>query len=274
MRPTFSKEFLEPQLSLHLPKEGTMGETAIAPPVPDDQPADSFFSRALEVFIAPGRAFESIVRRPNFLVPLIITTVASIITIEAMLQRIGAVRIIRQSLEMSGKASQMTPEQIDQAVQKMAMFTGISTRVIGVIATPLYMLVIAAVGLFVVNVMFGASANFKTCFSVVNYAGLVLLIAAVLGVVMIMLGDVEQFNPQNFVPTTVGFFLDPRATSKPLYAIASSFDVFRVWFIVLASMGLSAATQKKVKTAPIFLTYLGIWVLVVLGQAGIAAIMG
>jgi hypothetical protein len=214
------------------------------------------------------------VRRPDFLAPLIVTTVASVILIEAMLERIGAARIIRQSLEMSGKAAQMTPEQIDQTVQKVATFTAISMRVGGVLGVPIFLLIIAAVGLFVVNVIFGASANFKTCFSVVCYANLVLLVGVVLGLVMIFLGDVEQINPENFVPTTVGFFLNPRETSKPLYVIASSFDIFRVWFIILCSLGLSAATEKKVGTVAILLTYLGVWVLLVLGHAGVAAMMG
>ena len=251
-----------------------MGETMIAPPVPEDQPGDSFLSRAVGIFISPGRAFESIVRRPDFLAPLIISMVGAIVIIEAMLQKIGAARIIRQSLEISGQAAQMTPEQLDQTVQKVATFTAITMRVGGVLGSPIFLLVIAAVGLFIANVVFGASANFKTCFSVVCYANLVLLVGVVLGLVVIVLGDVEQFNPENPVPTTVGFFLNPRETSKPLYVIASSFDIFRVWFIILSSLGLSAATGKKVGTVAIFLTYLGIWILLVLGHAGWAAMMG
>jgi hypothetical protein len=72
-----------------------MGETLIAPSMPEEQPGDSFFSRALGVFIALGRTFDSIARRPDFLAPLITITVASIVLIEAMLQKIGAGRIIR-----------------------------------------------------------------------------------------------------------------------------------------------------------------------------------
>ncbi|MGA2984829.1 MAG: YIP1 family protein [Terriglobia bacterium] len=251
-----------------------MGETMIAPPVPEDQPGDSFLSRAVGIFISPGRAFESIVRRPDFLAPLIISMVGAIVIIEAMLQKIGAARIIRQSLEISGQAAKMSPEQLDQTVQKVATFTAITMRVGGVLGSPIFLLVIAAVGLFIANVVFGASANFKTCFSVVCYANLVLLVGVVLGLVVILLGDVEQFNPENPVPTTVGFFLNPRETSKPLYVIASSFDILRVWFIILSSLGLSAATGKKVGMVAIFLTYLGIWILLVLGHAGWAAMMG
>jgi len=61
--------------------------------------------------------------------------------------------------------------------------------------------------------------------------------------------------------------------TSPTLPIASSFDIFRVWFIVVSSLGLSAAAGKKVSTAAIFLTYLGIWVLLVLGKAGWAALM-
>ncbi len=251
-----------------------MGETAIAPPPPDQPPSESFFSKALGVFISPGQTFESIARRPDFLAPLIIMTVSSIVIIEAMLERVGIDRIIRRSLDLSGRAAQMTPEQIDQAIQRAGTITAVSMRAGGVIGVPIFLLVIAAVGILITNVIFGAKAKFKTCFSEVCYANLVLLISLVLGLVMIFFGDMEQFNPKNFLPTTVGFFLNPHETSKPLYVIASSFDIFRVWFMILASMGLSAATGKKVGTAAIFLSFLVIWIVIVLGHAGIVAAMG
>src|ERR1039458_3100377 len=187
-----------------------MGETMIAPPAPEDQPGDSFLSRAIGTFIAPGRTFESIVRRPDFIAPLIVAIVGAVVLIEAMLWKIGAGRIIRQALEANGKAAQMSPEQLDQTIQKVAGFTAISMRVGAIIAVPLSMVIIAAVGLFIANVIFGASADFKTCFSVVCYANLVLLVGVILGLVIVFMGDPEQFNPENPVPTTVGFFLNPQ----------------------------------------------------------------
>src|SRR5271157_4473886 len=153
-----------------------MDDTKREPPLPEEPPSDSFISRAIGVFVSPGRAFESIVRRPDFLAPLIVSTIGSIVMIEAMLEKIGAARIVRQSLELGGQAAKMTPDQVDQAVAKGATITAIFMRVAGVLGAPIFLLVIAAVGLFIVNVLFGASANFKTCFSVVCYANLVLLV--------------------------------------------------------------------------------------------------
>jgi hypothetical protein len=251
-----------------------MREAVIAPPTPAEPSDDFFLTRALGVFFSPGRTFESIVRRPDFLAPLIVMTVAGYAVIEAMLQKIGAARIIRQSLEISGRAAQMTPEQLDRAVHNAAIITSVLMRLGGVFGVPIFLLTIAAVGIFIVNVIFGASANFKACFSVVCYADLVGIVGIVLALVMVLFGDVEQFNPENVVPTNVGFFLNPREISRPLYVIASSFDIFRVWFIVLSSVGLSAAAGKKVGTAAILLIFMAIWIVLVLGRAGIAALTG
>ncbi len=251
-----------------------MGETMIAPPGPEEPPADSFLSRALGVFISPGTTFESIVWRPDFLAPLITVIVSAVVVTEVMFYKIGAERIVRQSLEISGRASKLSPEQMEQAVHQGAMITAILGRVAGFIGPPIYMLVIAALGLLIVNAILGGSVSLKTGFSIVSYASLVTLVGAALGLVVILYGDPEQFNPQNFMPTTVGFFLNLRETSRPLYAIASSFDVFRIWLIILTSLGLSIATGKKVRPTPIFLCYLGMWMIWVLGVAGLTMLTG
>jgi FtsH-binding integral membrane protein len=142
------------------------------------------------------------------------------------------------------------------------------------VGAPIYLLIVAAVGLFIVNVMFGATTEFKADFSVVCYAYLVGLVGGLLALVVILFGDAEQFNPQNFIPSNLGFFLNPRETSKPLYAIASSFDVFTVWFLVLAALGLSTATAKKVRTIPIFAIFVGLWAVWVLVKAGLSMVGG
>ena len=69
------------------------------------------------------------------------------------------------------------------------------------------------------------------------YASLVRQVAFLLGLAMILLARPDRFNPQNFIPVTMGFFLNPR-TPKPLYVIASSSDIVRFLVIALCSLGL------------------------------------
>jgi len=251
-----------------------MGETPIALPPTDDQPEDSFFDRFLGVFISPGQTFDSIARRPDFIAPLIVAIGVAVAITETMMAKIGMERIVRKSIEMSSRASQMSADQMQQAVHQGATIGAIIARVAEVVGAPIFLLVLAAVGLFIVNVMFGGGAKFKTCFSVICYANLAGVIGAVLGLVVIIFGDPEQFNSQNFIPSSIGFFLNQRETPKFLYSLASSFDVFTIWILILAAMGLSAASAKKVKTAPIFATYMGLWVVWALAKAGLSTLGG
>ena len=130
-----------------------MGETMIAPPGPEEPPADSFLNRAAGIFISPGTTFDSIVRRPNFLAPLITAIVAAIAVTETMMEKIGMERIIRQSLELSGRASKLSPEEIEQAVHRSATAGAILGQVTAFVGAPIYMLVITAVGLWIIWVL-------------------------------------------------------------------------------------------------------------------------
>ena len=94
-----------------------------------------------------------------------------------------------------------------------------------------------------------------------------------MGLVMIFLGDVERFNPQNPAPTNLGFFLNPLETAKSLYTLASSIDVFTIWFLVLLGIGFSTATGRKVKSSSIIGCYAGLWIIWILIKLGLALMM-
>ncbi len=132
------------------------------------------------------------------------------------------------------------------------------------------LLVIAALGLLILNAIFGAQLNFAKVFAVTCYANLVGLLGAIMAVTVILFGDPEHFNPQNPMPSNLGFFLNPVETSKPGMALAGSLDLFTVWFMALLGIGLSEATGRKVKALSIFLCYLGLWLVWVLAKIGLS----
>jgi hypothetical protein len=236
---------------------------------PVQTPSKSFLSRVLGVFWSPGETFEDIARKPDFVAPLILLIVTSVAAVETMLAKIGAERIIRASLEQSGRAASMSPEQIQQAVQRGAPFVAILTHIAGALGTPIFLLVLAAFGLLVVNAIFGGKTGFKKIFSVTCYSFMPKILAGVMMVAVVLLGDPEQFNSQNPAPTNPGYFMAPSA-SRALVSLASSFDIFTLWVMVLISIGLSAATDRQVKTRSIFLVFFGVWLLLVLAKAGFA----
>ncbi len=235
-----------------------------------DEPPKSFLERLIGVYISPGATFADIVRKPDFVVPLIVSILATVAVVETMLARIGAERIVRQSLEQSGRAATMTPEQMQQALEQGAKFTVVIMHLTGLLAAPIVLLVVAGLGLLIMNAIFGSQLKFKTAFCVVCYANLVSVLGAVIGVVMVLLADPETFNAQNPMPTNPGFFLNPRETPKPLLTVLSSLDLFSLWLMVLLGIGFSAAANRKAKPTTIFLCFLGLWAVWVLGKTGLA----
>jgi len=248
-----------------------MGDAPVTPAEPE-APAQSFLERLMGVFISPSETFADVARKPGFWAPLIASVIGSVAVIETMLWKIGAERITRYNIEQSSRAASMSPEQIDQAVSQAAKITAFSYHIGGVLGTPIALLVIAGLGILITNVIFGGGAKFKTVFSEICYAQLVQLLGGVMAIALIVFGDPDHFNPQNFVPSNIGFFLNPHDVSKPLYSLAQSIDIFSIWLLILYGISLSKATGEKVKAMSISLVYAGIWLLYVLAKVGLSTV--
>ena len=248
-----------------------MGDV-IVKPADADTPAQSFPERLMGIFISPVETLADVARKPDFVAPLILGVLGAIAVTETMLWKIGMERIIRTSIEQSGRASSMSPEQMDQAVHQGARIGGILAHLGGIVVPPIALLILAGLGLLIVNLILGGQTKFKTVFSLICYANLVSLLGSLMAVAVILFGDPDRFNAQNPVPTNVGFFLNSREVSKPLYAMASSADIFTIWLLILIAVGLAEGTGRKVKPLTIFLVYAGFWVIWILVKVGLAMI--
>ncbi len=233
-------------------------------------PPKSFAARLVGVFVSPRPTFDDIARKPDFLFPLIAAVIAAVAVTETMLAKIGMERIVRMSIEQSSRAASMSPEQMEQAVTQGAKFGAILAHLGALLGPPIGLLIIAGLGLLIVNGILGAQLNFKTAFSVTCYANLVTILGVLMALPLILFGDAEHFNPQNFIPSNVGFFLNAHETSKPVYSLASSFDLFTIWFMVVLGIGFSEAAGRKVKATSVFLSYFGLWIIWILGKMGFA----
>jgi Yip1 domain len=246
--------------------------TSDAGSMTQDQPPMGFGSRFLGVFMSPGETFDDIARKPDIVVPLLVNILATVAFSECMLAKIGMDRIVRMQLEQSGRMSSMSPDQVEQAVSRGAKYGAIVTHVIGVLGSPVFLLIVAAVGMGIVSAIFGSKIKFGLAFSTACYANLVSVLGVILGIIVMFMGDPEHFNPSAPIPTNLGFFLDPIHTSKALYAIATSLDLFTIWLMALLGIGFSAATRRKAKPVSVFLSFLVLWAVVVLIKVGWASI--
>jgi Yip1 domain len=249
-----------------------MPDTASSFATPQSIPPKSFLSRLVGVFIEPGETFGDIARKPDWIAPLVLMLLVTVATLAVMMVKIGAARILLHSLQQSGRAGQMDPAQLDQAVQRGAGIVGVVIPLTGVIMFLIVLLAVAGFGLLVLNVFFGQRAKFKDVFSVTCYSYIPHIVGAAMAIAVMFFGDPAAFSPESPAPSSPGFFMDPLIASRATYAIASSLDIFTFWFMILLAMGLSRVSEKVVKTGTIFMTCLGGWVLLVLVRVGLALV--
>src|SRR5712675_2658029 len=88
--------------------------TSMPAPEAQSQPAISAVGRVVGVFFSPKTTFEDIVRKPSWVLPVVLLTLFSIGVSFAINQRINWREFMAQQIEKSPQAANMSPEQKEQ----------------------------------------------------------------------------------------------------------------------------------------------------------------
>lgn len=230
-----------------------------APGVPTaETPKPNPIQRILGVLTAPGETFESIARRPDWVIPLLVIMAVSIIAGLLIASRLDFSALGREAIEMNPRASEMSSSQAESA----ARFTSAIMRV-SAYASPflsvISLLIVAGVLLLTFRLMAG-EGDFRQAFSVTTYAWCPRLIKGILGTVVILSRkSLSIFELQNPLMSNLGFLFDPK--TKPLqFAMASSIDIFAIWSVILLVLGFAAVSKlSRGRSAAIVV---GWWILI------------
>lgn len=257
-----------------------MSETLSQGPLPSDptalsvEPAGlSEVARLVDTFIAPSKTMTDIRRSSRWWLPFLFGVIVTYVFMFAVQKQVGWSQIvdnqIKQSPKMQEQMATLDPTQLSERKHLIAVSTQYTFY-----ATPLLSLIFAAIAaavlLATVNFGFGGEATFGRMFAVWMYAGLPLILQALLASVTLFAGmSPEQFNLQNSIGTNLGYYL-PADTSKGLLTLATAFDIMTIWTIVLLVIGCSIV--GKIKTSSAAVAVVGWWVLIVLARTAIAIV--
>src|SRR5437899_11415239 len=133
-------------------------------PAPEAQAALSPFSRIVGVFFSPGATFADIVRKPGWVLPVVLTTILSIGVSFAINQRINWREFMNQQIEKSPRAAQMSAEQKQQQIEGGAKFSLPFTSAIGLLGPIFFALIISLVMWGAYSLLGGISTNFSAAF--------------------------------------------------------------------------------------------------------------
>jgi hypothetical protein len=240
-------------------------------PAPNAPAEMNSVARVFGALFNPRPTFDSIVRRPTWVLPIILGCVIFIGLVAVFGHRGGWESFMEKQDANNSRIQNMTPEAREQLLETQVKYAPIFGYVEGVIVPFVSALAVAGVllGAFTIT---GTKTDFKTSLGIVAYAGLPWIIQGLLGILVLFLKDPSTVDLQNLVASNPGAILSSDAP-KWLAALLGSLDIFAIWNIALLGIGFSATNPKKLSFGKAFGTVLAVWsIFVILKVAVIAAI--
>jgi hypothetical protein len=237
---------------------------------PEPEPAPmGELARLVNVFVSPGKAFADIARRPTWLVPILLTIIATTALLYLFSERVGFDQLFRQQAAQNPQLQNMDAAQRARAEQIQAVLAKYIAWVSGVTTPILGALVASGILKFLADTVMGAGIGFKKTFAAVSYAWLPMVLQSLLSILVLYMKPPEEFDLQNPVMVNAALFLSSDAAPW-LKSLASSFDLFSFWTMALMAIGL-AAGARRLTTGKAFGMILFPWALGVILKVGGAA---
>ncbi len=196
----------------------------------------SLLAKIAGVFLDPKRTFTSLDRKPDFIVPMVIMMVvalASAIILWPLIQE-----LIAEQMSDAIAEGQVPAEQLE-TIQK-------SQRIAALVGAPLgaalQILAIALVMFFAGNILIGGQSSYKKILSVFAYTSLIGILASAVTIIL------AQSKGSMEVYTSLAALFPGSAKDTVLFKVAGVFDLFKIWELIVASIGMSivykVTTQK------------------------------
>jgi len=219
----------------------------------DGQRGLSQVERVVNTFVAPTATFKDILRSTSWWLPFVLLVVSSVATAFVVDRKVGFDRAFDNQARMSQSAqermAELTPAQKAQTVKiqvEVTKYISYGSFAMIAIFLAIYSLILWAS----FNVGLGASTKFGQVFAVTMYSALPYLLTALLTILALTLGgNAEGYDYKNPVGTNMGYYLPDAAPW--LRGLLSSFDVVKLWSLVLQAMGMAIIAKKKIAQSAI-----------------------
>ena len=240
-------------------------------PAPGAQAAISPFGRIIGTLFSPKSTFEDIVRKPGWVLPVVLLTLLSLGVSFAINQRINWREFMSQQIEKSPSAANMSAEQKEQRIEGGAKFSPAFTYAIGLLGPVIATLLVGLVMWGSYNLLGGANTNFGTSLSITAHAFLTGLVSSPLLILILYLKPIGSVDLENPVAANLAAVL-PDDAAKWLFALCKSIDIFSIWTLILLAIGFAATNPKKLAGSKAFSIAFTVWAVFVVCRVGWAFI--
>lgn len=224
-------------------------------PVP---PVQGVLARAIGILTSPRRTFEGIVQNPRpaailFLATLVIALATSLPQFTEKGRQATLDMQVQQMEKFTGQP--VTDDQYAR-MQTNMKYGAYFTPVAIFLFTPIVVLVFAGIYFVIFNAILGGTATFKQVLGIITHSMVISALGVALGApVMYLKGTMSSMGPFNL--SALVPMLDEKSF---LVAFLSFIDPFRVWSIIVTSIGLGVLYRRKSGTiATVLLVIYGLF---------------
>ncbi len=248
----------------------TIDATPPAAPPPETTPKPSSFERIGGVIASPDSTFESIARRPDWVVPLIVWMVIALASGIIFAQKIDFGAAARMAMEDQPDM----PADARERGEKIGAAMGKAFAYAAPVMVGIILLIIAAI-MHLAFRLFGGEGNFRQSFSATVYAWTPNVIQSILLLIVVLTkSEVDATQLDSLLRSNLAFLVSMK--ENPLaYTILSSLDIFSIWALVLFSIAFSHVMRmSKGKAAGIVIPLWLVYVLLKLIPAALKTMRG
>jgi len=207
----------------------------------EEQQPLSWYERLKFLFIKPNKLFSNLKQHPKILFPTLTVFLGMIVLTLIRFNLFEEYIIIN-----------------NEGLQDSSAISGtIVGTLLGLAIFPVLILIVKSGFIHGFVPLFGGDANYKQIFSIISYAYMpVMLGQVVIAIISLIIGEFYvSLSFAQFLPATVNEFY---------YVFLSQFDIFVIWYQVLAIIGASYLYEisKKKAAIPVLLTWIS-WLLII-----------
>lgn len=219
--------------------------------------------------MAPTETFQSVARKPDVAVPLIVQLILALLVGIVFATHVDFSSVQREKMEEAGKSA----AQIESA-SKMGNAIGRAFSYASPAIAAIIFLIIA--GIFHLSFRaFGGNQDYVRALSVTVYAWFILTLQSVLSTVVMLIrgGTFGVQDLPTMVRSNLAFLVDPKA-HPVLFSLAGNFDVFNIWYVIVLVIGFAAISRlSRGKSAGIIVGLYLIKILIGTGFVALGAMM-
>ena len=220
----------------------------------------NFLERWFGLYFSPSETFASIDRKPDWILPLALLSVISVVAFILLLPIIREGQI-QAMMDRQG----MTYDQAAAAMERAGVFLKFVTPIFTLVGVWVVALAVSGVFFVVNNYVLGGESSYKKVLSVYSWSAFAVgVIGAIVRVPLVLAkGSI-------YVQTSLAAFLSEDQRGTFLYRLLSKFDLFTIWLVALLIIGFSVIYRfSRGKSAASVLTLWGIYIVLAVLLGGL-----